>query len=309
MIEVKNLTKKFGEVVAISNVSFSIKSGEVVGLLGPNGAGKSTTIKTLAGTLMPDSGEVIFNSQNILLDPKAPKRKIGYMPENNPLYLEMLVSEALNYVLDLYGIKQHEERKKRMDYAVLSTGLQKVFNKQIATLSKGFRQRVGLAQVLLVKPDLLILDEPTEGLDPNQRQEIRNLIKEIGKDNTVILSTHVMQEVEAVCSRIILLNKGNVVLDGTKSEIEASRSDSTKIKIKLKGDNSVFDNIKNNNLVFDELEKTSTPNGLLELRVRTKHPEDFYKEFSRLVAEYKWVLYELIPEQYNLEDLFKELTN
>lgn len=258
---------------------------------------------------MPDSGEVIFDSQNIILDPKVPKRKIGYMPENNPLYLEMLVSEALNYVLDLYSIKQQDERKKRMDYAVLSTGLKKVFNKQIATLSKGYRQRVGLAQVLLVKPDLLILDEPTEGLDPNQRHEIRNLIKEIGKDNTVILSTHVMQEVEAVCSRIILLNKGNVVLDGTKSEIEASRSDSTKIKIKLRGDNSVFDNIKNNNLVFDELEKTSTSDGLLELRVRTKHPEDFYKEFSRLMAEYKWVLYELIPEQYNLEDLFKELTS
>lgn len=309
MIEIKNITKKFGETTAISNISLNIDKGEIIGLLGPNGAGKTTTIKALAGTLIPDQGDILFDSTSIFENSVEIRKRIGYMPENNPLYLDMMVSEALNYVLDLHKIFNLAERKERINYAVQSTGLSKVFNKTIGTLSKGYKQRVGLAQVLLIKPDLLILDEPTEGLDPNQRNEIRTLIQEIGKDKTVILSTHVMQEVEAVCSRIVLLNKGEIVLDGSKSEIESRKSDSTKIRISVKGDTSILDVIKNNNLVFEELEGTVGFDGILKLKIRIQNPETFYVEFSRLVAEYKWVIYELVPEQYKLEDLFRELVN
>jgi ABC-2 type transport system ATP-binding protein len=213
-ITVKNLSKIYGTQVAVNSINFSIQSGEILGFLGPNGAGKSTTMKILAGFINSSSGEA--SVQDIVIDPNsiACKQKIGYLPEHNPLYLEMFVIEYLSFVGSLYGLK-NDFLKKRINEVIEMVGLGAEKHKKIEQLSKGYRQRVGLAQAIIHDPEVLILDEPTTGLDPNQLVEIRNLIKEIGKSKTIILSTHIMQEVEAVCDRVIIINKGNIVADDT----------------------------------------------------------------------------------------------
>lgn len=218
-LEIKNITKKYRSLVALDDVSFNVKSGEVVAILGPNGAGKSTLMKIISGYLLPDSGTVEIQGVDIRSDLVGVKKKIGYMPENNPLYPHLNVWESLNNSVNLHGISKMKKREF-LDYAIQATGLQSSLKKSIASLSKGYKQRVGLAQVLSVNPDILLLDEPTEGLDPIQRKEIRNVIKEIGKKRTVLISTHVMQEVEAMCSRILIINKGKIVLDKSVRSIK-----------------------------------------------------------------------------------------
>ena len=207
-IIIKNLTKKYDEQWALNKVSFSIKQGEVVGLLGPNGAGKSTLMKSITNAIIPDSGEILVNNSSVNLNPIETKSKIGFLQENNPLYMDMYVKEYLQFVMDIRGVK-----KERVEEVITQVGLTPEKHKKIHQLSKGYKQRVGLAQAILSKPEILILDEPTNGLDPNQIIEIRELIREIAKDTTIILSTHIMQEVEALCSRVILLNKGEVIAD------------------------------------------------------------------------------------------------
>lgn len=207
-IIIKNLTKKYDEQWALNKVSFSIKQGEVVGLLGPNGAGKSTLMKSITNAIIPDSGEILVNNSSVNLNPIETKSKIGFLQENNPLYMDMYVKEYLQFVMDIRGVK-----KERVEEVIAQVGLTPEKHKKIHQLSKGYKQRVGLAQAILSKPEILILDEPTNGLDPNQIIEIRELIREIAKDTTIILSTHIMQEVEALCSRVILLNKGEVIAD------------------------------------------------------------------------------------------------
>ncbi len=207
-IEVKNISKSYGDQKALDNISFSIKKGEIVGFLGPNGAGKSTLMKILTTYLSADEGTALVNAQDVNSNPKAVQLSIGYLPEHNPLYLDLYVREYLAFNADVYKVA-----KSRIEEVIELTGLSTESHKKIAELSKGFRQRVGLANALLHNPDVLILDEPTTGLDPNQLLEIRNVIKNAGKNKTVFLSTHIMQEVEAICDRVIIINKGKIVTD------------------------------------------------------------------------------------------------
>ena len=207
-IEVHNISKSYGSQKALDNVSFSIKKGEIVGFLGPNGAGKSTLMKILTTYINADSGTASINEKDVNANPKAVQQSIGYLPEHNPLYLDLYVREYLEFNADVYNVD-----KKRIEEVIILTGLSPESHKKIGQLSKGFRQRVGLATALLHNPDVLILDEPTTGLDPNQLLEIRNVIKNVGKDKTVFLSTHIMQEVEAICDRVIIINKGVIVVD------------------------------------------------------------------------------------------------
>jgi ABC-2 type transport system ATP-binding protein len=205
---VENISKNYGDQKALDNISFSIKKGEIVGFLGPNGAGKSTLMKILTTYLKADSGSAIVNEFNVVSEQKNVQKSVGYLPEHNPLYLDLYVREYLRFNADVYGVT-----KTRIEEVIELTGLTSESHKKIGALSKGYRQRVGLATALLHQPDVLILDEPTTGLDPNQLVEIRDLIKNIGKDKTVFLSTHIMQEVEAICDRVIIIDKGKIVTD------------------------------------------------------------------------------------------------
>lgn len=207
-LQIINLSKKFGSQTALNGINIEIGKSEIIGLLGPNGAGKSTLMKSIVGALKIDQGSILFNGKDVTQNETESKKNMGFLPENNPLYPEMYVKEYLNFVADL-----HKIRKERIDEVIELVGITPEKSKKIAQLSKGYKQRVGLAQAILHSPDLLILDEPTNGLDPNQIIEIRNVIKEIGKEKTVILSTHIMQEVEALCSRVILIHQGNVIQD------------------------------------------------------------------------------------------------
>ena len=217
-IEIRNITKSYGDQKALNDVSFKVNNGEIVGFLGPNGAGKSTLMKILTGFLNPDDGDVLINGLDIKDNLLEVRKTIGYLPENNPLYLDMYVKEYLQFVAGIY--KLGRKSSTRIKEIIEITGLQVEQNKRIGALSKGYKQRIGLAQALIHKPDVLILDEPTSGLDPNQIIEIRNLIKETGKHKTILLSTHIMQEVEAICERIVIINKGKIVADDKPGNIQ-----------------------------------------------------------------------------------------
>lgn len=224
-IKIKNVTKFYGKQKAVSNVNFEIKSGEIVGFLGPNGAGKSTLMKIITGFIPPTEGDAYVKDLNVLEHTKEIRKLIGYLPEQNPLYLDMYIIEFLNFISGIYKI---QNKSRRIDEVINLTGLEPEINKKIGALSKGFRQRVGLAQAIIHEPEVLILDEATSGLDPNQIIEIRNLIQNLGKEKTVILSTHIMQEVEAICDRIIIINKGVIVADDTRSTIYSKSTAKTK---------------------------------------------------------------------------------
>ena len=232
-LEIINLTKKFGEQTALHNINLDIHKNEIIGLLGPNGAGKSTLMKSIVGALKIEEGEIIFDGKNITENETEVKKNIGFLPENNPLYLEMYVKEYLQFVADI-----HQISKEKVDEIIDLVGSTPEKSEKISQLSKGYKQRVGLAQAILHAPDLLILDEPTNGLDPNQILEIRNVIKEIGKEKTIILSTHIMQEVEALCTRVILIHQGNIIQDadiadfkGKFNNLEEAFAHYTSVKI------------------------------------------------------------------------------
>jgi ABC-2 type transport system ATP-binding protein len=218
-IKVNNITKLYGKQKALDNISFEIKPGEVVGLLGPNGAGKSTLMKIISCFIPPSSGDVSVFGLDILEQSIEVRKKLGYLPENNPLYLDMYVKEYLEFIAGIH--KLGDKTKERIDLMIAITGLGDEYKKKIGSLSKGYRQRVGLAQAMIHDPEVLILDEPTSGLDPNQIVEIRNLIRTIGKEKTVMLSTHIMQEVEAICQRAIIINKGSIVADAATDQLSA----------------------------------------------------------------------------------------
>ncbi|RXM45838.1 gliding motility-associated ABC transporter ATP-binding subunit GldA [Flavobacterium sp. YO64] len=219
-IEVNNISKSYGTQKALNEISFSIQKGEIVGFLGPNGAGKSTLMKILTTYLLADDGSALVNGHDVMTNAKAVQRSIGYLPEHNPLYLDLYVREYLAFNADVYQVP-----KSRIEEVIQLTGLSTESHKKIGQLSKGYRQRVGLANALLHNPDVLILDEPTTGLDPNQLMEIRNVIKNVGKDKTVFLSTHIMQEVEAICDRVIIIDKGNIVADNKLDHLVAANKE------------------------------------------------------------------------------------
>lgn len=218
-LQIINLSKKFGDQTALNSINIEIDSNEIIGLLGPNGAGKSTLMKSIVGALKIDSGQIIFKGKDIRENEIEAKKNMGFLPENNPLYNEIYVKEYLSFVADL-----HQVSKQRVDEVIELVGITPEKTKKISQLSKGYKQRVGLAQAILHSPDLLILDEPTNGLDPNQIIEIRNVIKEIGQQKTVIFSTHIMQEVEALCSRVILIHEGNIIQDSNIEEFKGKYS-------------------------------------------------------------------------------------
>ena len=306
MIELKNIKKIYGTTTAVNDISLKINKGEIVGLLGPNGAGKSTTMKMLCGYIVPDEGMIEIDGKDLKNNMQELKGKIGYMPENNPLYKDLRVGDVLDFAMDLKNVPT-KERKARMDKIVKATGLQDVFFKQIGELSKGFKQRVGIAQVLAGEPEILVLDEPTEGLDPNQRAEIRKLIKELGKDKTVIISTHVMQEVEAMCTRIILVNKGKVVADGDKDTVMKGKSKDALIKLKIKSTQdtkpeiSKIEGVKTVNI-------TNTQSGIQSIEVTVNNTDSFFEGFTGKLKSNPWTLFELQQKQENLEEIFRELT-
>lgn len=306
MLSAVEITKTFGDTVALNNFSIEVSSSEIVGFLGPNGAGKTTMMRIMTGFLEPDSGEMLVNGQPVIKNKREVSRLIGYLPENNPLYPDMSVADLINFSCDLYGIPG-SDRKKHIDDIVMQTGISSVYYRPIYQLSKGFKQRVGLAQAIVHKPDILILDEPTEGLDPNQRIEIRKLIKEVGKDKTVIFSSHVMQEVEAVCNRVIVINKGELVKDTEIGEFKKITTDKkrTFIYLELKGDN-IAANIKE--LGIEVVEEQIDEDGTIKLKLAVSAGKDVRAAIFSLANEFGWELLEIYTEKSSLEDAFKELT-
>ena len=224
-IKIKSLTKSFGAIRAVRNVSFNVSHGEVLGFLGPNGAGKSTTMKMITGFLEPTSGTVEVNGHDVLENPLSVKRSIGYLPEGAPAYGEMTVKNFLNFIADVRQLNG-AIRKKRLDEVIETINIGTVIDQSIETLSKGFKRRVGLAQAILHDPNILILDEPTDGLDPNQKHEVRNLIKKMSKEKAIIISTHILEEVDAVCTRAIIISSGKLLFDGTPTQLIAKSDQS-----------------------------------------------------------------------------------
>lgn len=296
-IEVKNLFKYYGEQAAVRDISFTINDGEIVGFLGPNGAGKSTTMKVLTGFINASSGDVKVCGLPVDVDSLDTRQLIGYLPEHNPLYLDMYVKEYLEFVGKIYKIKNVKERVKEM---VKSVGLEVEQNKKIGALSKGYRQRVGLAAAIIHDPQVLILDEPTSGLDPNQLVEIRELIREIGKSKTVMLSTHIMQEVEAICDRVIIINKGQIVADNTAHELQMDQSHQT-VYVEFEGNVSKSLLTKLNHI--RKVEKVNE-GWLLE----TTDDVDLRKVIAQFAQQNNFLVLTLKTEERTLEEVFKELT-
>lgn len=304
MLEVERVSKSFGPVLAVDDVSFRVDRGQVVGFLGPNGAGKTTTMRMLNGTLQPDAGEVRFDGRPLQENLREAKRRIGFLPERGSLYEDMLVSEYLEYEGELRGLRDGEWTSA-VTHAVEETGIQEVFTRPISELSKGYRQRVGLAAAILHRPEVLILDEPTEGLDPNQRVAIRSLINELGQERTVLLSTHVMAEVEATCSRLLVIHRGRIVADGGVEELLAARARASRYVVEAEGTG-----------VGEALEGldgvTSASSEEVDGRTRTElvasPGEELRPRIFRLAAESGWTLWELHRERATLEELFQQLT-
>ena len=243
MIEVKNVTKNYGKAVAVDNISFTIKEGEIVGLLGPNGAGKSTTMNMLTGFIEQTSGDIIIDGYDMLKKPKKAKREIGYMPEGVPLYTDLTVREFVTYMAEIKKVKA-KERKEKVNKIIEQTGLKEVEKKLIKNLSRGYKQRVSMAGSLVGEPKILILDEPTVGLDPKQITEIRNLIKELGKTHTVILSSHILSEVSQICNKVIIINKGKIVAIDTPENLENKVSESNSIYVTVEDPENKIETIK-----------------------------------------------------------------
>jgi ABC-2 type transport system ATP-binding protein len=301
-IVVQGVSKFYGEQKALDNISFEVKTGEIVGFLGPNGAGKSTMMKIITGFVPASSGNVSVNGLDVEADNLEIKKQIGYLPENNPLYPEMYVREYLGFVASIYnsGISG----KKLTDNIIELTGLAPEQNKKIGSLSKGYRQRVGLAQALINNPAVLILDEATSGLDPNQIVEIRNLIKEAGKEKTVMLSTHIMQEVEAICDRIIIIDKGAIVADEEKSEIY-SKIKRPKQVIQVEFDRDITDASLNGIEKVSSVKRISKNIWLIE----AKGEDDIRPLIFNFAVKNNLTVLSLNKQVSNLEDVFRHLTN
>jgi ABC-2 type transport system ATP-binding protein len=306
MIEINKLTKKFNSDIVLDKLSFSVKRGEILGFLGPNGAGKTTTMKIITGFWSPSKGEVKIDGVNTGKDSIRAKKKIGYLPENVPLYEDMLVKEYLNFIAEIRYVKNKKERIKEV---VNLCGLSKVYKKPIDELSKGYRQRVGLAQAIMHNPDVLILDEPTTGLDPNQIVEIRDLIKKIGKEKTVIFSTHILGEVSSTCDRVIIINKGKIVGEGRPDELLKKSKAKNSIYIKIKGSrDEVYKQLKR--LKYSEYVKIKDKesDNVYGYEINIRENKDIREELSKMIFRSGWNIFEMQSKRQSLEDVFRELT-
>ncbi len=300
-LSAKNITKIYGNQKALDSVSFEIKTGDIVGFLGPNGAGKSTMMKIITGYISQNSGDVVVNGINTKKDIKSIKNQIGYLPEHNPLYLDMYVKEYLNFVSKTYQIKGNIN--ENLNDILNLTGLSREKHKKIGALSKGYRQRTGLAAALIHDPDVLILDEPTTGLDPNQIVEIRDLISTIGKEKTVMLSTHIMQEVEAICNRVIIIDKGKIIANNSVSKIH-ELSLQTKNAIVVEFANSIDVNLLKTISKIENIVEIDKRNFILE----TSKNDDIRAQIFSFSVKNNLTLLSLYKKEKSMEDVFRELT-
>jgi ABC-2 type transport system ATP-binding protein len=306
LLSLESVAKSFGHVVAVDGISFDVDRGQVVGFLGPNGAGKSTTMRMITQLFEPDRGEIRLDGVPLSEAGREAKRRIGYLPENNPLYEDMLVSEYLDFIATLRELAG-PERVRAIDGAVHATAIDSVYYRPIGELSKGYRQRVGLAQAILHQPDLLILDEPTEGLDPNQRAEIRRLISELGKDRTVILSTHVLGEVQQTASRLLIIHKGRIAADGPVGQLMTQAEGVVQITVEALG-SGIPEALRSMRGVRRVAEESSR-DGRAAVRVFADNARDVRPEIFALAKTKGWTLYELHLQAGSLEDLFRQLTS
>lgn len=298
-ITVKNLTKIYGEQKAVNDISFSINQGEIVGFLGPNGAGKSTTMKMITGYLEPSTGDISVSSVDVKKNPLEVKKKIGYLPESNALYYDMYVREYLGFIADVHKMKN---KKERIEEIIQLTGLTSESRKRVGQLSKGYKQRVGLAAALLHDPEVLILDEPTSGLDPNQIIEVRNVIKEQGKNKLVLFSSHILQEVEAICDRVIIINKGKIVADDRLSHLQ-QQSASSVVRVQFK-----------EALETEWLKRLPAVKSVKMVdahtwAIETNNPDTVRNELKKLERENNLDIVSLQNENQSLEEVFRSLTN
>jgi len=297
-VEVKSLTKIYGEQKAVDNISFTINKGEIVGFLGPNGAGKSTTMKMITGYLEPNAGDISVSGINVKKTPLDAKKKIGYLPESNALYYDMYVKEYLDFIADVHQLKN---KKQKVEDVIQLTGLTPESKKRVGQLSKGYKQRVGLAAALLHDPEVLILDEPTSGLDPNQIVEIRNVIKEQGKNKLVLFSSHILQEVEAICDRVIIINKGKIVADDKLSNLH-QQSSSSVVRVQFK--EALEQEWLRRLAAVKSVNKIDTYTWNLE----TNDPETVRSELKKLERENNLDITSLQSENQTLEEIFRLLT-
>ncbi len=305
-IKLENLTKTYGFQRAVDDISFEVKTGEVLGFLGPNGAGKTTTMKAITCYLTPSSGNVQVGGISVLENPDEVKKHIGYLPESNPLYYEMPVIDYLRFVAELQRIPQ-EKTDERIAEMIRVCGLKGEKHKKIRELSKGYRQRVGLAQALIHDPEVLILDEPTTGLDPNQIIEIRELIKKIGKEKTVILSSHILAEVEATCDRILIINKGKIVADGSSEQLRKQAQGNEILKVQILGGdrNDVFQSLRQINTI--SLVDMLVPEESI-FEIQSKNEAQSARPIFDMCKEKGWYIGQLTPVETKLEDVFREVT-
>ncbi len=303
MIEVQELSKYFGETKAVDDISFSIGKGEVVAFLGPNGAGKSTTMRLLTGYLPPTRGRCLIKGVDVSEEPIKTKQWIGYLPEDNPLYPDMKVYEYLEFIA---GVRDVEDLKKRIPEVCEICGITEVMNREIGVLSRGYRQRVGVAQSIIHNPDILILDEPTEGLDPNQVIELRNLIKELGKEKTVMLSTHILSEAEATCERVLIINKGKIVADGNKNEIRTMAKGGETLSLELIARSNPLNTLNQIKGIKSIEEKLSEQKDYYRYEIVAER--DVRENIFDCAVEKKWKILELHRKSTSLEEVFRELT-
>jgi ABC-2 type transport system ATP-binding protein len=305
-IEIENLSKWYGEQAAVNDISFKVKTGEILGFLGPNGAGKSTTMKIITGFLGMSNGDVLFDGKSIISYGNELRRNIGYLPENNPLYVDMPVIDYLQFCAALQAVPKNRINT-RTKWMIKECGLNEEKHKKIGELSKGYRQRVGLAQALIHDPKILILDEPTTGLDPNQIVEIRKLIKELGKEKTVILSTHILPEVESTCDRILIINKGKIVADGTADTLRKQATGREILRLKIEDGNSgeILEALKN----LSSVEKAEfIDRNMNWFEIQSHAGTSARREVFHLCVSKEWILTESIPMETSLEDIFRNLT-
>lgn len=306
MISLKNLTKKYGETLAVNGISFEIKKGEIVGLLGPNGAGKSTTIRMITCYLNPTSGSATVAGYDIEKDTRKIKKIIGYLPESAPLYMDMVVYDYLAYIARIQEV-QEKDIEERIKYVVKTCSLESVISKTIGDLSKGYKQRVGIASAIVHNPEILILDEPTNGLDPNQIVEIRELIRELGKEKTVVLSTHILSEAELACDRVIIINKGEVIADSPTKDIALGKDKNIFISliIRTKENYEILKRFFMNLNDVDKIEIRDN-NDIKDILISSK--SDIREEIYKAVKQTDWSLLEMKINKEDLERVFQALT-
>jgi len=312
MIQVSGLSKRYGEIEALKAISFTVRKGEIVGFLGPNGAGKSTCLKIMTCFIPPSSGTVKIAGKNVLEHAREVRRKFGYLPENAPLYTDMIVYDYLRYVGELRGLSG-KRLKERLDLVAGKCGVKGVLGQIVGTLSKGFRQRVCLAQALIHDPEILVLDEPTVGLDPNQVVEIRSLIKELGKERTVILSTHILPEVLVTCDRIIIIHRGRIVADGTPAQLQEQQAANPPVVMRLAAHNGLSEEqvasiLRSAPWIAGVRARPLGIEGEMEFEVRGQGRDDLRSRTVQLAAEQKWQLLEVRRELLDLEGLFRKIT-